>query len=328
MGKIADALSRFTDPISKLITTTSDAIGEVYKPLGVRRMAKAKAFELQTVAEAMSNNLNLPAQYSDGKITIDAQSFEELSKRAGSRLIFQELRKQQNIEAVVEAAKDELEKEQSVSDEPVDTDWTIRFFNSVEDIGNKELQKLWGKILAGEVKQPGSFSLRSLVTLSNITQHEASLFDKIAKFCVYIGDVYFVGADKGLLEKYGFTQAELIQLSECGLIMLTPLSIEVYVKEMRHTAIYCEGLIVIFERTDKDITVGLSIYKLTGSGAELYRTIKKTSNEQYLLDYFAKMKSAYPTVRITAHRITSIAYNGDINFERDMDLLSPKSAGS
>ena len=38
----------------------------------------------------------------------------------------------------------------------------MRFFDAVGNVSNEELQKLWGKVLAGEMQQPGSCSLRTM----------------------------------------------------------------------------------------------------------------------------------------------------------------------
>ena len=48
------------------------------------------------------------------------------------------------------------------SDEQVDTkiefDWIMRFFDAVGNISNEELQRLWGKVLAGEMKHFEQFN--------------------------------------------------------------------------------------------------------------------------------------------------------------------------
>ena len=61
----------------------------------------------------------------------------------------------------------------------MDKDWFTRYFNIVQDISNEDIQDLWAKLLAGEIKQPGSFSYRTLETLKNMTTDEAELFTKI-----------------------------------------------------------------------------------------------------------------------------------------------------
>ena len=78
----------------------------------------------------------------------------------------------------------ELENETKVSEEKVNEDWITRFFNTIEDINNEQLQQLWAKILAGEIKQPNSYSLRTLELIKNLTIKEEELFSKIGNLSI------------------------------------------------------------------------------------------------------------------------------------------------
>ena len=49
------------------------------------------------------------------------------------------------------------------------------------------MRVLWGKILAGEVRKPNSFSLRTLETLRNMSTDDAKLFSKLCGFNCRIG---------------------------------------------------------------------------------------------------------------------------------------------
>ena len=54
----------------------------------------------------------------------------QIAKRASSRFVYQEITKQQNIEAVVDNTYEELEHAENVSSESVNSDWMFRFLNS------------------------------------------------------------------------------------------------------------------------------------------------------------------------------------------------------
>ena len=127
-------------PAEKLIEAVSGAIGKAYEPRHVRKMAEAKAYELKLIADTVRNNSDVPIVYDSTGVSIDTSNYEEIAKRASSRLAFQEITKQQNIEAVVDRAYDELSGEESAYSEPVSQDWMSRFFNSVEDISNEKMQ--------------------------------------------------------------------------------------------------------------------------------------------------------------------------------------------
>lgn len=85
-----------------------------------------------------------------------------------------------------------LEKEEVCSEEPVEQGWINRFFDSVADVSNEDLQKLWGQLLAGETKKPGSFSLKTLDILKNLRPQDAQLFQSILPFTIKNGNARFI----------------------------------------------------------------------------------------------------------------------------------------
>lgn len=60
----------------------------------------------------------------------------------------------------------------------LDPDWAHHFFQIAEQIHNRKMQELWGRILASEITSPGNFSLRTLTTLKQLTHKEAQIFEK------------------------------------------------------------------------------------------------------------------------------------------------------
>jgi hypothetical protein len=103
--------------------------------------------------------------------------------RAAARVQKVEVGRQENIESVVRKAIDALPLlEQQVSEEPVDKDWTSRFFREGQDISDDQMQQIWARILAGEVAQPGSFAPRTLSIVRDLTKQDANLFAKLCSF--------------------------------------------------------------------------------------------------------------------------------------------------
>lgn len=143
----------------------SDRIGKLYEPIHINRIAKT-----------MRKNVDIPMLYDKNRVLIDTRDFQEIYKRTVSRMKFQELRKQQNIENVIKESYKELKDVESVFNELVDSDWVSHFFNSVENIGNEEIQKIWGRMLAGEIKSPNTYSFRTMEVLKNMTTREVELF--------------------------------------------------------------------------------------------------------------------------------------------------------
>lgn len=83
------------------------------------------------------------------------------------------IKKQKNKEEVVKLALENLSNEDNSSAREfgeVDEDWLNNFSAYTEKVSNKQVQKLWGKILAGEIRGPGSYSLSTLRLLSVVDQ--------------------------------------------------------------------------------------------------------------------------------------------------------------
>ena len=197
-------------PIDKLIEVISKGIGTIYRPRSIRKEAEAKAYEIELIENAKAKAL------SKGK-EIEFDTYERLQERILSR----EVKRQNNIDSVAEIAANELKNEETISEESVSEDWSTRFFNITEDISDKEMQEIWGRILAGEVKKPKSFSLRTLEFLKNLSKDEALTFVKVANLSILgAGKIFVFNPDNGkfIEENYNIKLADILQLKELGLL--------------------------------------------------------------------------------------------------------------
>lgn len=98
-------------------------------------------------------------------------------------------RKLENKEAVVLEALEALKSDSLESDkqsegeqpEAVDEDWLNYFGSYAEKATSESMRAIWGRVLAGEVRRPGTFSLTSLRIVSEIRQDVAKVFHQIAQ---------------------------------------------------------------------------------------------------------------------------------------------------
>lgn len=112
----------------------------------------------------------------------------ETVQRAVEALVRTSYRKQVNRESVAVAMLEDL-SEQPTGDnsvraestsQAIDDDWLNVFERYAEDASTERMQTLWGRVLAGEVRKPGRFSMRTLRFLSEFSQGDALLF---ADYC-------------------------------------------------------------------------------------------------------------------------------------------------
>lgn len=155
----AVAIAALQSPaVAKLTETVSAGLGRALEPLHRKRLAAAEAANLVTMATAQ----------------VEARAIE---RRAAERILLIEVRRQENIEAIIDDASKSLPGE--VNDVPVSPDWTARFFDACQDVSDEEMRSLWGKVLAGEVTEPGSYSLRTLHALQHLSKAEAASFESL-----------------------------------------------------------------------------------------------------------------------------------------------------
>lgn len=303
-------------PTTKLIECVSAGIGKVYEPIHIRRMAKAKQKEMKLIGDAIAENIKLPTIYKDGDIIIDSSSAEELIKRTGNRLLFTEMRKQQNIESIISETYNQLENEEEVTSEPVNQDWLFKFFDYAGEISDENMQKLWSKILIGEIKNPKTYTLRTLSTLKNITTLEANLYEKIVPFIFYEHNNPFIYRDSELLKKYGISFADLLKLEDCGLISLNGFIIIDF--EQQKNMIYSDNIVLLIN--DK---IKIDIYTITESGKQILKIIKHTikSNDEYFFELCKKINEKNKNIEFSAHTIKKHDENG-IEYDEKKNLLS------
>lgn len=321
-GFIIGDLAGLSKPLTKLIEVVSSGVGKVYEPTNIRRTAKAKADEIKLISDALVQNSMLPTNYSNGDISIDITNSEELFKRAGERLVYQEMLKQQNIDSVISTAYVELENTDEVSKEPVDKDWIIRFMNSIEDISNEHMQEIWGKLLAGEIKQPNTFNLRTLEKLKNLTQHEALLFKKVSEIAVLAGNNPYIFRDDNILNNRGLKLNDLLNLEECGLLSAQHLSYTIDVNPDSYSILNNKERIAIFyNKKQNSKNINIPIYKFTNSGSQLFKVIQSTSDNDCFISCIKKIGVGLEDILIKIHPISSI--NGDnISFKESIDFYN------
>ena len=159
-------LRAVSKPVCKLIDVVSGAIGLLYERRRITQAAHGQAEATVILAEA------------------DARA-EEITFRSQERLRNREHRRQSNLESIVALAVEELPE--TVSEEPVNEDWIHHFVGNCADVGDKQMQELWARILAGEVESPGRFSKRFLEFMKCLGKHEALAIGEFYRYIWFVG---------------------------------------------------------------------------------------------------------------------------------------------
>jgi len=287
-------------------------IGNLFKPLQIRRVGRAyidvKRDELLILAQAQkdveailrgelivsipntSNLKLLPASTPElidppKDITPQGNDAPQLVKTLTEAALADDLRKEINVGKAILQAEAELENEtQEPSTKSMDDDWLYRWRDCASETSSENLQNLWGKLLAGEVKSPGSFSLRTLEFLRNISSAEAS---KIAKLPPFVIDECIYRNSTEILEKEGITFGFLLEMQELGVLYgVESIGISKtwssYEKDKYLRVLVSNRKALIVKHSDPLKEMRLPMFGVTKIGVEVLRLGKFEHNDTYL----------------------------------------------
>lgn len=183
---------------------------------------KARQIEIEANALALAQSVLIPSG-------ADTYGRLDLSESIRQRIQFQNERHRANMGSVVAEARSTLEGVE-VDDHEPDLSWSTRFFDEAQHISAEELQALWGQVLAREVRQPRSTSIKTLAVLKDLDKNCAAVFSTLCSMCVSIcldghhimdARVPSLGGNAGnnALREFGLSFGELNLLNEYGLII-------------------------------------------------------------------------------------------------------------
>ncbi|MDE3756778.1 DUF2806 domain-containing protein [Sinorhizobium meliloti] len=242
-------------PATELINRVSEAVGGIAKPWQIKRVARAEAEAKKILAVA------------DLEIT-------EIRERAVKRMILEEEKNQQNIEAVTAKAIPHLSTD--AKPEELDEDFVRYLFDKAKMVSNEEMQSVWAKILAEEASKAGSFSRRTMDIVSQMRKEDAELFTRFCK------SVWMIGALTPVVPKieakrsdddFSLSFEEFQHLEDIGLITFADSASSFQKVGLRKTSLVnyygCPVYLHCLEEQDNSIDIGRAL--LTASGKELIR---------------------------------------------------------
>jgi uncharacterized repeat protein (TIGR03899 family) len=261
--------------------------------------AQSSPKKSQTNTKSVSSQmqlLTLAKQFVlDGGL-IAAEKQMPLADRAKKRSRVSHLRKQQNLEEIIQKALG-YSSENEVADR-ADQDWFDSFLVLAENVSNRTMQELWAKILAGEISQPGTFSLKALNIFKSMSIYDAKLLAKACTLTVRDQQRKNIRIISGCYQKpgilnffnrdnqqhislniFGLSYADLLVLAENHLIFIQ--------ETESHPMNKKEEMLFNFDNkpltfTPKKSNCILVFYKFTPMGNELANLINSHGSSDYL----------------------------------------------
>lgn len=176
-----------------------------------------------------------------------------------------------NVSKAVIYAEDQLANDpQPASQGTVDDDWLFTWKEYAGRVSAEDLQQLWGSVLAGEVKTPGKYSLRTLEFLKALSKEDAELITKIAGLVIQSA---VVKREADLLQR-GLGMGVWLHAQEIGVVSGVGAAglqnnFDSVLPDRFVRPLISNGKVLVVEHEDRSKMLSLDIYKLTGVGLQV-----------------------------------------------------------
>lgn len=269
-------LGDLSKPATTLIEKISNAIGLVYEPTHIRRIAKANV-ESRKIESLGAHDIN------------------EIQDRAVSRLIYEETKKQRNIESITQKAIPNISD--NSKPENIEDDWISYFFEKCRSISDPEMQSLWSRILSGESNRPKSYSKRTIDLVSSLEKEEAHLFTSLCSFSVESGPIripLILDHNAEIYTVRGIRFRSLQHLESIGFINLHSGPGDFVLRNPRNNRMFIVryyDFLVRLTVNEGSNELKIGCVTLTESGAQLSPICGSQKNEefqQYMIEYYKK----------------------------------------
>ena len=246
-------LGNLSKPADTLVKKVSNAVGGLFAPYQIRRIAKAEA-EAALIKE-------------QSEIEI-----KDLQKRAVRRWIEEEATQQKNMEDVTAKALPQLNEK--ANPDSIKDDWLVNFFDKSRIVSDNEMQDLWSRVLAGEANVPGTYSKRTVNFLSDLDKAEADLFTKLCGF-VWVIERTLVplvfSAEEKIYNRHGVNFGSLQHLDSIGLIQFGQMmGLSMRVPKRSFVAYYYGRPFALDLPRDDGNDFAVGTVTLTRTGTELF----------------------------------------------------------
>lgn len=162
------------------------------------------------------------------------------------------------------------------------------------------MQDIWARILAGEIKQPKSFSLRTLNLVRNLSKADAEVFAKAAKLRIYSNPGAFIYKSYigDFLDKLGFPFEDRLLLLELG-ILQPESNLHITLQSLDRPSLTYFQTVKHFIKLEREANLpehDIPILRFSEMGQELLNLIIAEPDETYIKAFAKALKTEKATV--------------------------------
>lgn len=243
--------------------------------------------------------------YKTDSETVGNQSLEQIKDLISEVLdsnLKNTIREEINIARTALLAFQNIENEKDIDlpSENLDEDWLYQWRDYASKVSNEQVQSLWGNVLAGEFKKPGTYSLRTLEFLKTLTKKEAQIIEKFVRYSfLSTGIVYLVSLNQNdflfdqklFLSKFDLNLVDLVFLEELGIINdISGGGYSMTFKEVNHENSIVHlfqidpthRMALINNEKKPEVYIRINFYAFTNLGKEIISLINYSTNKDYI----------------------------------------------
>jgi len=262
--------------ISNATASLSDTIREIIRPWNIKREAKAEAYKMKLLAETKLYTTSIDSE------------IEKI--------------KRNNVANILQKASGYIQCNSSVicnEQAEVDESWLLSFLDMAKNVSDEDMQELLAAILAGEYDCPGSFSIRTIQLLKNMSSIEAKQFTEIVQYCIEVDSKTLIVTKEGC-SSIPFTV--LMDLEDTGLINHNATGLSV--KGTSNVIIkHGPWIAIISGFPNSELILGCTA-SLTHSGQELFDFMKRKSMIEFNNDFFCNYIRSFEEIENVQTNIT------------------------
>jgi len=274
---------------------------------------EARAAEIRAAAAARVQIIKIESEQISEQLSVPKEYIKKASEKFAAKVVKEQLNLDQiGLNAANDLKQEDFENANEDSVEEISDDWLNEFGNYAKLKSSDDMRLIFGKLLSGEIRKPGTFSIRTVRLISQLDNMAARLFQLLCSQSVSMcfgksmlfdaRVVSFAGnAASNSLRQYGLSFNKLNILQEYGLIISDYNSYMNYAPciandKMKIEATLCYekkhyGLVPI-DKEKYDKTLKLNGVALTKAGKELLKIIPIEESPIYkkTLEEFLKKK--------------------------------------
>lgn len=225
---------------------------------------------------------------------------------ANGEISYKDLYEASNYLEIAEKADKYYHKKKNDNHQNRDFDFFYRFYDNAGKVSDEEMQELWAKILAGEINQPGEYSLKTLLVLSSFSKTEARLLAHIYQHTLILGEKLLLPNYERYLAGNNIAATDILLLDDYGIVNFSDNMIyNIELKKGNISLMHSANINLVVE-SGIDCNFSVRQYPFTKAGCELATIFDIKNDDDDIVRFGKILREANQNLKFHAGKIISV----------------------